>query len=323
MVLGGGDGVLVRLIREEFLEAVFTGALFGVDDEGCAEGCVEGLDLLFVGAGDEELALASLAPTNNKSNPSTHPSAHPSSSTPNKAPVNTASRNSSLINRTNTPSPPPRTISATNSPSRNGPQNKTLQKKSSLSALASNGIENASNRLSGWFKTGSSVLSNAFTNINNMISDASTSDTSNNASTSTADKRASAPPRMNRTTSARIQQKLAESNEHTPIIKSSSNRNKPIRTVSSQPRLRKKISMASTASSTASSTATSTTHNDEKSTTATTPTKSEVPSTSPIKDTAETTKTTPQPATTSPTKDTDETTETVPPPATDSTENAN
>jgi len=160
--------------------------------------------------------------------------------------------NASNINRTSTPPPPPRrSYSATNSPTRNGnAPNKGLQKKTSLSALASNGIENASVKLSGWFKTGSSVLSNAFSNINNMINDSSND--SSSSSTSTVDKRASAPPRINKTTSARIQRKLADPNEHVPIMKSSSDRGKPIRTVSSQPRLRKRISMASTASNSSS-----------------------------------------------------------------------
>ncbi|ORX45764.1 RabGAP/TBC [Piromyces finnis] len=202
---------------------------------------------------DDEIETTSSHPRNDSSDVTT---ATTTTTTTTKKDANSlvhgSSKNTTSMNSSNPPPPPRRSFSTnnTNSPIRNNQGNKVLQKKTSLTTLASSGIENASIKLSGWFKTGSSVLSNAFSNINNIINDTPSNDTSSSSTTSIANKRASAPPRINRTTSNSIQHKLSDPNENVPILKSSSDKVKPIRTVSSQPKLRNRVPMASTSSNT-------------------------------------------------------------------------
>jgi len=133
---------------------------------------------------------------------------------------------------------------------------KGLQKKSSLTAIGTDlnsAYENASNRLSGWFKTGSSVLSNAFANINIMINDTPINEVNSNSingngSSINRNKRASLPPRINASPDdiqSRIQRKLADVDDNVPILKSSNasssttpGNKKSVRMVSSSPHLK-------------------------------------------------------------------------------------
>jgi len=161
-------------------------------------------------------------------------------------------------------SPPLRrnTFSSPRRPVLNG-NTQGLQKKSSLSAISTDlnsAYENASNRLSGWFK-------NAFANINIMINDTPINEVNSNninggsgsSSSITRNKRASLPPRINAPSDDihdRIQRKLAEADDDVPILKSSNasssspaaaaaGKKKSIRMVNSSPHLKTPSNMTS------------------------------------------------------------------------------